>query len=90
MTKGKHTPWKVVAHNWQNTSIYDAEGHVVCSLDLEDWGVTEDNQDALEVEQQEYANLIASAPDMAEYISKRADLGDADAIKLLEAINGNA
>ena len=43
-------------------------------------------------EQQREANarLIAAAPRMYDYISARADTGDAEAVAILEAIHGNA
>jgi hypothetical protein len=54
-------PWTVTANSWQYTTIYDGNGDVVCRLDLEDWGVTEDNQDALETLQAKVAKLIVEA-----------------------------
>jgi hypothetical protein len=54
-------PWKFTANSWQYTTIYDANGDAICRLDLEDWGVTEDNQDALEAVQAKVAALIVEA-----------------------------
>jgi hypothetical protein len=54
-------PWKMTANSWQYTTIYDANGDVICRLDLEDWGVNEDNQDALESVQAKVAALIVEA-----------------------------
>ncbi|MCK1577833.1 hypothetical protein [Bradyrhizobium sp. 174] len=54
-------PLKFVANSWQFTTIYDANDTVICRLDLEDWGVNEKNQDALEVEQARVAKLIVDS-----------------------------
>jgi hypothetical protein len=54
-------PWKFVANSWQHTTVYDANGDVVCRLDLEDWDVTEENQDALEALQETVARSIVDA-----------------------------
>ena len=59
-------PWSYVANSWQYTTIYDHSGRTICRLDLEDWEVTEDNQDDLEREQERVARLIAAAPEMFE------------------------
>lgn len=59
-------PWKIVANSWQYTTIYAADDTPICTLDLEDWDVTEENQEALELEQARVAHLIAAAPDFAE------------------------
>jgi hypothetical protein len=55
------TPWKFVQNSWQYTTIYDANGNHVCQLDLEDWGVTEENQDELEKAQEIVAHRIIDA-----------------------------
>lgn len=57
-------PWKAVANSWQVTTVYDAKSMPVCRLDLEDWGVDEDNQADLERKQTAVARLIASAPSL--------------------------
>lgn len=54
-------PWKFIANSWQYTTIYDANGDVICRLDLEDWGVTEDNQDDLETVQAKVAAMIVDS-----------------------------
>ena len=54
-------PWRFVANSWQYTTIYDGNGDVICRLDLEDWGVTEENQDDLEKVQAKVAALIVAA-----------------------------
>lgn len=54
-------PWKAVSNSWQYTTIYDADGNAICRLNLEDWGVTEENQDALERRQAQVAELIVNA-----------------------------
>jgi hypothetical protein len=80
-TKWATSGWSVVANSWQYTTIYAADGTPICRLDLEDWGVTEDNQSALETEQAKCAHLIAAAPDLAKalaeceaYFDDRADV----------------
>lgn len=62
----KHTPgpWTHKGNSWQYTTVYDANNRAVCLLDLEDWGVTEDNQADLERQQEEVARLIAAAPEL--------------------------
>ena len=54
-------PWTSVANSWQYTSIYDADNLPVCRFDLEDWPVTEDNQDAFEKAQAEVVALVVEA-----------------------------
>lgn len=54
-------PWTFVQNSWQYTTIYDADGHAICRLDLEDWNVTEDNQDTLEKVQTQIARRIVEA-----------------------------
>lgn len=54
-------PWTFTANSWQYTTIYDGNGDAICRLDLEDWGVTEDNQDDLEKVQAKVATLIIEA-----------------------------
>lgn len=68
MTNSKHTPgpWTMTGNSWQCTTVYDSDGNRVCLLDLEDWGVTEDNQVDLEREQERVALLIAAAPELLE------------------------
>lgn len=62
MMKRGEAPWSMTANSWQYTTIYDVHGIPMCRLDLENWGVTEDNQDTLETEQAQIARLIAAAP----------------------------
>jgi hypothetical protein len=54
-------PWTFTANSWQYTTIYDGNGDAICRLDLEDLGVTEDNQDTLEKVQAKIAALIVAA-----------------------------
>lgn len=61
MTKQAPLPWTVTQNSWQYTTIYDAEGNSICRLDLEDWNVTESNQDGLEKIQTQIANRIVNA-----------------------------
>lgn len=58
MTKQAPLPWTLTQNSWQYTTIYDAEGNHVCRLDLEDWSVTEENQDDLEKVQTQIASRI--------------------------------
>lgn len=53
-------PCRYVANSWQYTTIYDADNVPLCRFDLEDWDVTEENQDELERKQAELAELIVS------------------------------
>jgi hypothetical protein len=62
-------PWTVTANSWQYTTIYDGNGDVVCRLDLEDWGVTEENQDELETLQAKVAALIVAAANQSGGVS---------------------
>jgi hypothetical protein len=55
------TPWTLVQNSWRYTTIYDAEGHTICRLDLEDWSVTERNQNELEAVQMQIARRIVDA-----------------------------
>lgn len=61
MTKQAPLPWTLTQNSWQYTTIYDAEGNHVCRLDLEDWSVTEENQDELEKVQTQIASRIVKA-----------------------------
>ncbi|MEY9506944.1 hypothetical protein ABIE87_006502 [Bradyrhizobium diazoefficiens] len=54
-------PWTITQNSWQYTTVYDANKTPVCQLDLEDWGVTEGDQDELEAIQAEVATRIISA-----------------------------
>ena len=54
-------PWTFVANSWQYTTIYDGSGEAICRLDLEDWGVNEENQYYLEQRQEMVARLIVEA-----------------------------
>lgn len=78
----KHAPapWTFVANNWQHITVYDADELPVCRMDLEDWPVNEDNQDAFEQEQAKVAAMIAAAPDL---------LTAAKALERAEAANAN-
>lgn len=54
-------PWTSVANSWQYATIYDADNLPVCRFDLEDWPVTEDNQDQFEKAQAEVVALVVDA-----------------------------
>ncbi len=78
-------PWTFVGNSWQYTTVYSKDGTPVCQLDLEDWGVTEDNQDDLGREQTRIAQLIAVTPelylalnDIIEYVEDFAVGADQD------------
>lgn len=58
--------WNVVGNSWQYTSIYGADGKRLFLMDLEDWGVDEDNQEEMEKKQAEIALLASLAPTMLE------------------------
>lgn len=60
-TKQAPLPWTLTKNSWQYTTIYDAEGNSICRLDLEDWSVTESNQDGLEKVQTQTAERIVKA-----------------------------
>ena len=64
--KSLPTPWTFTSNSWQYTTIYDAKKKVVCRLDLEDWGVTEENQDDLEKLQAKIAGMIVSFANLRE------------------------
>ena len=54
-----HLPWKHVGHSWEEDSIYDARGKVVCRFDLNDLGeVTEENQEEMEAKQKKRIQFI--------------------------------
>lgn len=54
-------PWTMTQNSWQYTTIYDANRSPICQFDLEDWHVTEENQDDLEKVQAKVANLIIAS-----------------------------
>lgn len=44
-----NTPWHMVEHNWEETSLYDSTGRRVCRFSIHDLGdVTESNQERYE------------------------------------------
>ena len=61
MSKHAPLPWTFTANSWQYTTVYDADNLPVCELDLENWPVTEENQDAFEKEQAKLAAFIVKA-----------------------------
>jgi hypothetical protein len=61
VTKQAPLPWTLTQNSWQYTTIYDADGNSICRLDLEDWSVTEENQDDLEKVQTQIASRIVKA-----------------------------
>lgn len=62
-------PWRIVEHNWEETSVYDADGDVVCSITIS-IEVTEETQDHYEQIAYEKARAIAALPEIAEAIEK--------------------
>lgn len=80
----QHTPgpWRVGPVD--DTRVTAADGSEVAQIDGDYnepdlWPIMEAN-----------ARLIAAAPTMADYIRKRAAEGDAEAISIMEAVDGNA
>jgi hypothetical protein len=65
--------WRFVGNSWQHTTVYSQDDAPVCRLDLEDWDVTEDNQDELEAEQERVARLIVAAPEMRDLLVRILD-----------------
>lgn len=81
MSKRIEGPWSFVGNSWQFTTVYGPDGERICDLDLEDWGVTEDNQSDMETEQELIARLIAAAPEVCAALSSfpvRENEGDSD------------
>jgi len=70
-------PWHSVKNSWQYTTIYDANSNHVCRFDLEDWPVTEENQDELEKRQAELVALIVEAVNSHEALKARIQEQDA-------------
>lgn len=68
-------PWTIVNNSWQYTTIYDGSGAVVCTLDLEDWHVSESTQDALERVQKLVAELIVHSVNSAKPTNSKRDRG---------------
>lgn len=62
----QHTPgpWTVVDHSWQEVSVYDAEGCIVCALRLDEDDCDDLTVDALEATMNANAHLIAAVPDL--------------------------
>ena len=61
-------PWSVCANSWQYTSVYDENSHLICRLNLDDWGVTEENQKELEAAQAEIATKLSAVPELLEAV----------------------
>lgn len=59
MTQTKE--WTYVGNSWSTTTIYDENGHTVCTLELSEDDVTEENQEQKETEQEEIAAFIVRA-----------------------------
>ena len=57
-----NTPWQIVEHSWEATSLYDAKGNRVCTFSLHDLGeVTESNQEQLEAKQRQRVLSVLNA-----------------------------
>jgi hypothetical protein len=87
-------PWSATANSWQYTTIYSAIGTPICRLDLEDRGVTEENQSELEIEQAKAARLIAAAPALLSAAIKTVEenrhLADGDNCTLVHLVRAIA
>lgn len=82
VNKSKHTPgpWRV-SDTFPNTVIHHKYGDG-------NWGMLCRVQSVIHGDaEQANAQLIAAAPQMYTYIEKQANMGDTEAVKLLEAIN---
>ena len=92
--KHSPSPWKVVTHNWSDTSIYDANSNVIMTqcikYDYSGTSTTEANQHELEIKAMVDAQLIAAAPDLLEalldMVSDRECLSDATVNNAKKAI----
>lgn len=79
----ENTIWKI--ERWSDgqgskgISIKDAAGLCIANMVMQ-----------LDNSEMEKARLIAAAPTMYEFIKKASERGDADAIAIVEAVNGNA
>jgi hypothetical protein len=60
----KAIKWEVVEHNWSDTSIYDQDGNVVCTMCIDDEDTTEENQEEREQIVSDNFKLIEAAPEM--------------------------
>ena len=58
-------PWHFVKHNWEATSIYDADRETVCTINIH-FDVTEETQDHFEAVTAAKADAIAALPDLIE------------------------
>jgi hypothetical protein len=54
-------PFRIVEHSWEETSVYDAEGDVLCNIRISD-NATEETQDYYEQITAAKANAIAQIP----------------------------
>jgi hypothetical protein len=81
-------PWSATANSWQYTTIYDANRATVCRFDLEDRGVTEDNQDTLEKQQEQTVNLVVIA--VNSYATLTARVEELEAALRLQEIADHA
>jgi hypothetical protein len=58
-------PWYFVEHNWEATSIYDADRETVCAINIHP-DVTEETQDHFEAITASKVDAIAALPDLIE------------------------
>lgn len=56
-------PFRIVEHNWEETSVCDAEGDVLCSISISE-NATEETQDYYEQITAAKANAIAQIPEL--------------------------
>ena len=78
---GQHTegPWRANEYR----EVLDHDGRTICRAHLDSANKPIEMVEA-------NARLIAAAPTMRDYVAKRAAAGDAEALQILEAIDGNA
>ncbi|MBE8727963.1 hypothetical protein [Flavobacterium hungaricum] len=62
--------WEVVEHSWSDTSIYDQDGNVVCTMCIDDEDTTEENQEEREQIVSANFKLIEASPDMLDVLKR--------------------
>ena len=68
-------PWEVVDHNWEESSIYDADKDCVCSIRIS-FEVTEETQDHFEQITADKARAIAALPELVEAAEPFSEIMD--------------
>lgn len=64
----KNEKWDVVEHSWSDTSIYNQDNEIICTLSIDDEDTTEENQEEREQIVSERFLLISKAPEMLEML----------------------